>query len=127
MKARTHDALPRLEWNFASCPTDEVFECRLYEFARETAVIRNDAESLRKGIPPTFEQLVKALRETIRRTPRINAIFWYYPEFPTKPFLSIPVHERQRRLRTLWPPASASSVVKPGEGTGRHWPGARRR
>jgi len=113
MKARTRDSLPRLEWDFASCPPDEVFECRLYEFARETGAIRKDVEALRKGLTPTFEKLVKALCEPISRSARINAIFWYYPEFPTKPFLSIPVNERQRRLRTLWPPASASLVVKP--------------
>jgi hypothetical protein len=41
------------------------------------------------------------------------AVFWYCPEFPTKPYLSIPINERQRRLRTLWPPTSASLVVKP--------------
>src|SRR5882757_5155489 len=106
MKARTRDSIPRLEWDFASCPADEVFECRAYEFARETAVIRKDVESLRRGIAPIFEELVKSLRERIGRTKRLMAVFWYCPEFPNKPYLSIPVNKRQRRLRTLWPPAS---------------------
>jgi len=41
------------------------------------------------------------------------ALFWYCPEFPSKPYLSIPVNERKQRLRTLWPPVSASLAVKP--------------
>jgi hypothetical protein len=67
MKARTRDSLPRLEWDFASCPTDEVFECRLYEFARETVVIREGVESLRRDVGPKFEELVKSLRGRMRR------------------------------------------------------------
>jgi hypothetical protein len=41
------------------------------------------------------------------------ALFWYCPEFPHKPYLAIPTDERQRRLRTLWPYATASLAIKP--------------
>jgi hypothetical protein len=90
-----------------------VFECYAYEFARETAVIIEDAKSLRKRIPPVFEDMVKALRKRIHRSARLMALFWYCPEFPREPYLSIPMGERQRRLRALWPPASSSSLAKP--------------
>src|SRR5438105_12791355 len=94
--------VPRAEWDFSSCPDDEVFECRAYEFARETAAIVEDVRSLRKRVTPVFEDLVKALRKRITRTARLMALFWYCPEFPDKPYLTIPIAERQRRLRTLW-------------------------
>ena len=61
-----------------------------------------------------FPDLVKALRKRITRTARLMALFWYCPEFPDKPYLTIPIAERQRRLRTLWPgPASAAITLKP--------------
>jgi hypothetical protein len=104
----------RAEWDFGACPSDELFECRTYEFARATAVVVEDVASLRKGVPPRFEDLVRALRERINRSFRVGAIFWYCPEFPDKPYLTIPIAERQRRLRTLWPgPASSAITLKP--------------
>ena len=109
----TTSDLPREEWDFSSCPKDDLFECWAYEFARETAVICKDVKALRKGVAPIFDDLVKALRARISRTPRLMAVFWYCPEFPKKPYLSIPVYERQRRLQTLWPVGSAALVVKP--------------
>lgn len=60
-----------------------------------------------------FDDLAKALRGRVSRTARLMAIFWYCPEFPQKPYLVIPIDERQRRLRTLWPPASSSIALKP--------------
>jgi hypothetical protein len=119
--------VPRAEWDFSSCPKDESFECDAYEFARETAAIREDVRSLRKGIGRTFDDLVSALPERIDRTPRGMALFWYCPEFPHKPYLAMPTDERQRRLRTLWPYATASLAIKPKIGPPRRGATARSR
>ena len=118
LKARVRQSpeppqVPRAEWDFGSCPNDELFECHAYEYARETPATVEDVRSLRKRVTPLFEELVKALRDRIDRTARVMALFWYCPEFPDKPYLTIPIAERQRRLRTLWPPASAAITLKP--------------
>ena len=109
----TSSDLPREEWDFSSCPKDDLFECWAYEFARETAVICKDVKALRKGVAPIFDNLVKALRERISRTPRLMAVFWYCPEFPDIPYLTIPRDERGRRIRALWPPTTSSIAIKP--------------
>jgi broad specificity phosphatase PhoE len=72
--------VPRAEWDFGSCTNDELFECRAYEYARETPAIVEDVRSLRKRVTPLFEELVKALRDRIDRTARVMALFWYCPE-----------------------------------------------
>jgi hypothetical protein len=105
--------LAREEWDFSGCPADEIWECRAYEFAREIQVIRDDVDSLRRNLPCTFEALVNALRSCIQSKPLAMALFWYCPEFPDKPYLTISVAERRRRFRKLWPRATAAIAVIP--------------
>lgn len=95
--------LAREEWDFSDCPAHEIWECHAYEFAREIQVIRKDVDSLRKNVPRTFEALLNALRPRVERTLRTMALFWYCPEFPDKPYLTIPVEERKRRRRMFQP------------------------
>lgn len=105
--------LAREEWDFNGCPADELWECRAYEFAREIQVIRDDVDSLRKNLPCAFEALVNALRSRVQSMPLEMALFWYCPEFPDKPYLTISVAERRRRSRMLWPSATAAIAVSP--------------
>jgi hypothetical protein len=105
--------VPRAEWDFRSCPNDELFECRAYEYARETPAIVEDVRSLRKRVTPLFEELVKALRDRIDQTARVMGLFWYCPEFPDTPYLTIPSNERRRRIDALWPPANSSIAIIP--------------
>jgi hypothetical protein len=60
-----------------------------------------------------FEELVKALRDRIDRSARVMALFWYCPEFPNTPYLTIPSNERRRRIGVLWPPANSSITIIP--------------
>ncbi len=105
--------ISRTEWDFSRCPTDELFECRAYEFARDTPQMRDDVRNLRKGLTCSFEELVRTLRKQIGRRPLADSLFWYYPEFPDIPYLTIPSDERGRRICALWPPTSSSIVIKP--------------
>ena len=113
-RRRAAPDLVRDEWDFSDCPDAEIWECRAYEFAREVQVIRDDVDSLRKNLPCTFGALVNALRSRIESTLRAMALFWYCPEFPDKPYLTISAAERRRRFRMLWPrSATAASAVIP--------------
>jgi hypothetical protein len=50
-------------------------------------------------------------------TARRNALFWFYPEFPEKPYLSISATERSRRMRIAWPSdqqAARAAMMDPG-------------
>ena len=97
------------EWDFSGCPADELWECRAYEFAREIQGIRDVVDSLRKNLPCTFEALVNALRSRVQSMPLATALFWY-SEFPDKPYLTIPVAERRRRFRLLWPGSATAAI-----------------
>jgi hypothetical protein len=108
----------RLSWDFGSCADDEVDECHAYEFARHVTLIREDVASLRKGKQQSFDRLFTALREIVFGPPvaRCYALFWFYPEFPEKPYLEIPVEERRRRMKVAWPSteqAARASMLSP--------------
>ena len=110
-RRRAAPDLARDEWDFSDCPDAEIWECHAYEFAREIQVIRDDVDSLRKNLPCTFEALVNALRSRIQSTPRAMALFWYCPEFPDKPYLTISAAERRRRFRMLWPRSATAAIA----------------
>jgi hypothetical protein len=95
--------IPRLRWDFGSCPNYEVDECHAYEFARNVPRIREDVARLQKGIPKSFDKLFAARRDAVFASHRRSALFWFYPEFPEKPYLEIPVEERRRRMSVAWP------------------------
>jgi len=94
-----------LYWDFSSCPAGEVDECRAYEFARHVRAIREDVARLRKGMEQSFDKLFAHLRKTIfaSGSHRQTALFWFYPEFPKQPYLSVPAEERNRRTKLAWP------------------------
>jgi hypothetical protein len=113
------ETVERLHWDFSSCPHDELDECHAYEFARHVGPVRQDVARLRKGKQQTFDHLYAALMDVVFRstTARRNALFWFYPEFPEKPYLSISATERSRRMRVAWPSdqrAAHAAMMDPG-------------
>jgi hypothetical protein len=99
------ETVDRLNWDFSSCPADELDECHAYEFARNVAPIHQDVARLREGKQRTFDHLFAELRKVVfaGTSSRRNALFWFYPEFPEKPYLSISGKERSRRIKIAWP------------------------
>jgi hypothetical protein len=69
------------------------------------APIRKDVARLRKGKRQTFADLFATLKKVVfaPTSPRRYALFWFYPEFPEKPYLSISAKERSRRIENAWP------------------------
>jgi hypothetical protein len=114
---RTRQPLPEAEWNFKNCPHEELQECFYYEFYREVPEVREWITKWRNDAVGTdFEALESSL--TFDRMGELGSrlnlpdIGWFciYPEWPQKPFLSIPDTERRERRHRLDPdPASRSS------------------
>lgn len=98
----------RLEWDFSTCPPEELYECYCYEYARESKEFREDIERFRKsaGAAKTFDALFEfasELRmdrktEILPQNTHRACIFNFSPEFPDRPFLSIEGKERRRRV-----------------------------
>jgi hypothetical protein len=99
------ETVDRLYWDFSSCPREELDECHAYEFARNVKSIHQDVAHLRKGKQQSFDRLFGALRKVVFAplSGRRYALFWFYPEFPKQPYLSIPAKERCRRMKIAWP------------------------
>lgn len=104
-----------LDWDFRSCPDDELDECHAYEYARHVGPILQDVARLRKGKGRSFDQLFASLRKIVFATDSVRrmASFWFYPEFPNAPYLSIPAKERDRRVKIAWgePQAQAAAFA----------------
>lgn len=79
--------LDRREWDFSECPASEIYDCWLYEFAREVDWVRDFAVS----------QKEKALQYAVLYS------FLIFPDWPEKPYLSVSEDERPRLRRTVRP------------------------
>jgi hypothetical protein len=114
---RTRQPLSETEWNFKNCPDEEVRDCFYYEFHREIPEVREWITKWRNDTEGTdFEALESSL--TFDRMAELGNrldlpdVSWFpiYPEWPEKPFLSIPDKERRARRHRLDPePASRLS------------------
>jgi hypothetical protein len=82
------DPLPAFDWDFSSCPDDERLHLYHYEFSRESEAILDRVASIR------FDRLPKPTYWSPR-----PAFGW--PEWPLKPYLSIPAAERAQRRKAL--------------------------
>jgi hypothetical protein len=93
-----------LNWDFSSCPDTELDECHAYEFARHVEPILQDVARLRKGKKQSFDHLFASLRKIVFAPGSVRrmALFWFYPEFPKAPYLSIAPKERDRRIKIAW-------------------------
>jgi len=93
------------EWDFSNCSTDEAHECLAWELARESELVITDVKTLRKGVKgETFEAYLDhigmGIFEGIRG--RTMNSFYFCPEFPGQPYLSVSDKERKQRLTKLW-------------------------
>jgi hypothetical protein len=92
---------PWEEWDFSSCPSEELPDVYLYEYSREIDSIRDAVATWRaKAKSQTFGgycELVK--RDGIPSVCSPIDKFFLSPEWPLKPYLSIPKKERDRRAK----------------------------
>ncbi len=79
--------LDRREWDFSECPESELYDCWLYEFARELDWVRDFAATRKE----------KALEYAA-----LNS-FLIFSQWPENPYLSVSQDERLRLRRTVRP------------------------
>jgi hypothetical protein len=101
-------ALPKEEWDFSTCPNDELFECWFYEFTRQIPAVRAAVLKWR-GKSATYEGLIARSGGQYKAL-LFAATFHYQPEWPLKPYLSISASERQRRRRLLFPDSNQRAM-----------------
>jgi hypothetical protein len=87
-----------LDWNFSSCPPNELPILYCYELSRESIALREAVDYMRHGRPmgPTYWS---------------NIPVFGWREWPEYPFLSIPATERQKRLTQLLVPNPVADIV----------------
>jgi len=108
--------LPQAEWDFSTCPEKELYPCMVYESARDRPDLIEEVEKRRQqaktqsfdgyfeSFPPVkgFEYL------------RVELCFFYFPEWPKRPYLTISQEDRKERLRALRPaPIGIEEIIKP--------------
>ena len=82
--------IDRLEWCFGDCPSDELFDCWIYEFARELGWLREFVAT----------QKAKKLEKLAQAT---YYSFLLFPQWPAKPYLSVEPSERRRIVQSVRP------------------------
>lgn len=87
-----------LDWNFSSCPHDELSILYCYEFSRESVSLREAIHYMRHGRPegPTYWS---------------NIPDFGWSEWPLLPLLFIPAAERRRRIAQLLAPNPVADIV----------------
>jgi hypothetical protein len=98
-------SIPQEEWDFSNCSTDEAHECLAWELARESELVITDVKTLRKGVKgEAFEAYLDHIGMGIFEGMRGRTMnsFYFCPEFPEQPYLSVPDKERKQRLTKLW-------------------------
>jgi hypothetical protein len=101
------------EWDFSDCPNQELTECWLYEYKRESPhahqVILNWRQTCKVK---TFDEFLWLVRTTLT-TIQYERLYALCPEWPAHPFLSIiPPAERTRRLKLLFPDEAKSRAAQ---------------
>jgi hypothetical protein len=89
-------SLQPLDWNFSSCPPDDLPVLYCYEFSRESISLRETVDYMRHGESHGYWSPIPDFGWT---------------EWPAEPFLSIPPAERARRIVQLFTPNPVTDVV----------------
>ena len=95
----TNSKIERFEWDFDSCPADQLELCFEYERARNSPEQQEikEAESWRRMWPgKTFDDYWKHVVAG-----NAHYALFPYPEFPLTPYLAIPEPERCRRFALI--------------------------
>jgi hypothetical protein len=98
------ETIPREEWDFSECPPNEAHDCWAWEYSRECKLIQEDVSQLRKRKrKKTFDAYFKSISMDIFKGKPGRAMhsFYFCPEFPEKPYLSVSSKERERRQEVL--------------------------
>lgn len=91
------ETVPDAEWKLFTCPEDQTHWCDIYEHARENAAVVAAVEQYRKTkIWPRPDMFINACHQFVA-----CRFFDAFPEFPARPFLSIPNHERHTKCASL--------------------------
>ena len=103
--ATGRNKLSQFEWDFSTCLDHELFECHGYEFAREFPHVREAATIWRRHHHGSaFDDCLTVAKKLSRvdLAPVVGwGLFYFFPEWPEHPYLSISETERHRRLRLL--------------------------
>ena len=99
------ETIPREEWDFSECPPNEAHDCWAWEYSRECKLIQEDVSQLRKRKrKKTFDAYFKSISMDIFKGKPGRAMhsFYFCPEFPENPYLSVSSKERERRQEVLY-------------------------
>lgn len=98
------------EWDFSSLPNNESVYCFLYSWTRLACLdIAPQLDSKVKGLrqkaddPKSFDSLQRVALDLVGPGAGTWRLIVAFPEWPAQPYLSIPLEERARRLRILFP------------------------
>jgi hypothetical protein len=91
-------ALAPLDWNFFDCPKKELPILYCYEFSRELAWIVEEVNKVRRFGNPLASYSA-------------DTTFTDWPEWPLRPYLSIPRVERLARIKTLLKRGDENTVL----------------
>lgn len=102
-------AVSRWEWDFSECKNAELRDCYFYEWTREFPTVRKKVDFWRKASGGArfddWERVYSQLDEQNRPPVFPYELFSFCPEWPEKPYLSIPAEVRiSRRKRIYQPP-----------------------
>jgi len=89
----------REDWNFSSCPSDELRWCDVYEHAREDQRLIQEVEAMRRS--GHWSQSLEDRFIDSRYASIGQLLFELFPEFPATPFLKVDAVSRQQRCREL--------------------------
>src|SRR5215831_908412 len=101
---RENHPVGRAEWDFSTCPEEQLAACLEYELWRESDSKRAYIQAW-QGKPMRFDDYwtrILADDGPLPFYPGIEVGFAFLsPEFPELPFLEIPANERRRRLKLI--------------------------
>jgi hypothetical protein len=87
------------EWDFSSCPNDQLHWCAVYEHSRDNDKVVDAVKHFRASGSWRAEDRVLFPDERYRRM--AERVFELFPEFPLTPYLLLGADERKRRCLTL--------------------------
>ena len=100
------------EWDFRSCPEGELSVCWTYEYSREIPELVSSVEAWRNvASSRNFESFLKLSGLPSACSP--FDVFHFFPEWPKRPYLSIPKNITEKRRRRIYGKVNASSALRP--------------
>ena len=118
-RAAPPDYDPRICGNYDHLPAEECLACYNYEITRNTPLVDFISKKFPDRSKQTFNNLID-LHKKARKQPGTSMPVWparfflFWPEWPEKPYLSIPTTERKRRLAdSTYAPSAPPAGITP--------------